>query len=103
LSDERPSTLVVGAIRYRIAYVYDLHDSNGGRVEAALHANEALIEVEARLDPQERYVSLLHEALHIILRQAGYANDAVDDDILDALCYGIATIYRYNEYLKDFL
>lgn len=99
--NDRPNILEVGAIRYRIAYVYDLHDAEGRAVEASLHPNHALIEVEAGLDRQEQLVTIWHEALHLVLRQAGHPKGTVSDDVLESLSYGIMNLLRHNPYLRE--
>jgi hypothetical protein len=98
---ERPVRILIGGILYRIEYVYDLHDREGNLAQAALRWGEAIIEVESRLDPQEQRVSIWHEAIHLILRQAGYVNGEVPEDAIDSLGYGITSALRQNAFLRQ--
>lgn len=93
---ERIQQVRIGPITYRVEYVYDLHDQHGESVHGTHYAHHALIEIEARLDAQEQRVTLWHEILHAVLHQAGYSSDAISEDILELLSYGILEVLIDN-------
>lgn len=90
--------LQIGAIRYTVEEVDDLHKftAEGTRqwLQGQVLYHEATIRIDSELAADVKIVALWHEAIHALLDQAGI--DAHDENAVIALGYGIVRLLRDN-------
>jgi len=95
-----PNKLYIGGITYRIAEIERLLADDGRRkLSGNIRYDECEIRIEAGMDVQSTRQIIWHEVLHGILTQAGHC-DAIKEQIIDALAYGIVDVLKQNPWLR---
>ena len=92
--------LKVGAITFALTYVPGLKDDGKALWGHVVHQN-ARVAIESRNDPQLIYHTTWHEVLHIIFEQAGRAELAKDEEVIDLLAYGIMQVLQDNPWIAE--
>ena len=88
----------IGAIDFKVAEVdslWTVADGENIKVNGVLYSHLALIEIDEGLPDVIKQVCLWHEAIHEILNQAGIIEH--DENIVEALGYGIVALLRDND------
>jgi hypothetical protein len=83
----------IGPVVYKVVKVKELADAPG-LLHGDINYGRCRIRLSADDDPQLRYVTLWHEALHGILHAAGIEEH--DEPTIIALSHGIAQIIKDN-------
>lgn len=95
--------LKIGAVRYRVKEVGDLHRTDADGRKQWLHGqilwSDAEIRIEADQNADRKIVTLWHEALHGILENAGQSEQPEAEII--ALSFGIVQLLRDNPTLAQ--
>ena len=86
----------IGPIAYKVVMVKELA-ADVGMLHGDIRYDKCRIRLCADDDPQLRYVTLWHEAIHGILHAAGIEDH--DEPMIVALSYGIAQIIKDNPQL----
>lgn len=86
-------TIQIGPMTFTIKEIRNLndtaHDLNG-----SVDLSECVIKVREGIDPQVKFETIWHEAIHVILEQAGIPNHK--EKIVTALAYGIINLLKQN-------
>ncbi len=94
----------IGAVTYNIKELDDLHDVDGEGRKVYFHGridySEALVKIAEDQAHDVKVVTLWHELLHAILKNAGY--DDHSETHIDALAYGLIQVMRDNRPLVDY-
>lgn len=92
-------SLKIGAIRYEVSEKPDLHSFNGEWKKTFLDGHikhgEAKIYIDEELDPQVKTATIIHEAVHGILVNAG-AGEEVSEKAIVALGFGLMSLLQDN-------
>lgn len=95
---ELPDKVQIGPIPYSVKEVDDLHDVNDEGKKRWLHGvikwASATIEVERGQSEDVKVTTLVHEALHGILNNAG--QDDHPESMIIALGFGLVQLLRDN-------
>lgn len=93
-------TVKVGAIVYRVMEVERLVAS-GRKVFGEVEHAACVIRIEATNGPQTKRQTLWHEAIHLILTHAGRTKESNDENLVDALAYGVMGVVQDNPWLAE--
>lgn len=91
-----PERVQIGPTTYQVAVVEELADGSA-ELYGDIDYGKCRIRITAESDAQKQRVTLWHEVLHAILYQAGMTDH--DEQVIDALAYGITQALRENEAL----
>lgn len=98
-------TLLIGGVTYDVSFVEGLKDFRDDNTFRNLHGDIGYgstdIRIESRQSEQIQRVTLLHEAIHAILHQAGH--DDHPEAMVIALGFGLYDLLRNNEGLLEWL
>ncbi len=86
-------SLKIGAIRFKVVYVPDLH-AKDEKADGYIQHHNTRISLEASMNHQATTQTLLHEAVHAIAAQIGKQN--MNENTVDALAYGVYQLMRDN-------
>ena len=94
-----------GAAVYSVEIVPRLVDDEH-KLRGQINHNACLIEVEESLDPQDQFITLLHECIHYYLSQFGH-NDAINparaEGVVNTIATGMTLVLRKNPILITML
>lgn len=92
------SEIKVGPVRYKVEYVHGLMGSgDGGEAVGLLGCHDyfnKVIQVDATMPKRHLPITLLHEAIHGILSQAGQIEHP--EGLVRAMAFGLATLIQDN-------
>ena len=89
-------TIIIGGIPYKLSPTEDIKDHNGNLAWGTVSHGEGEISYDSNQRGFPRAVTITHEALHVILTQAGVDQNEVEDNVIDALAYGIVSFIIQN-------
>jgi len=92
-----PSIIRIGGTDYAVIEVKDLRDGNTG-LNGHIVYNACEIRVEVEMSPHVQWITTWHEVIHGILVHAGISDH--NEQVIEALGYGIAQVLRDNEWLR---
>jgi len=93
-------TIKVGPIAYTMREIGDLHDG-GKRLFGQVNYDDCEILIHAGNAAQQRRQTVWHEIVHIILTQAGRNEDSGNEQLVDALAYGLMDVIESNPWLTE--
>ena len=76
--EDKESRLEIGGIDYRVLYPYSMDDGSLGETDVG---NSTIYVVTGETSVQKQQQTLIHEALHAMLHEAGL-DDSVNDESL---------------------
>jgi len=91
-------TVKIGPIAYALVEVGDLH-SGGVELDGQVRHCLSEIRIERDQEEQSKTQTLWHEIVHIILNQAGRREDSKNEDLVEALAYGLMGVIQDNPWL----
>ena len=89
------TTIQIGPIAYAVITVDDLSGPAGRRC-GECDPWKSRIRLDGDMDPQLRAVALWHEIQHAILFGAGVPVEEHNEQHIDALAYGLVSLFRDN-------
>lgn len=101
----RLTAVKVGAVTYDVAFVDNLVDLRDDGTWKGLHGRvgytDCKIKIEADQNEQVQHATVLHEAIHAILHNAGH--DDHDENLVVALGFGLHALLKENPDLVTWL
>jgi hypothetical protein len=94
-----PKHIRIGGTDYALSEIADLRDGDLD-LNGHITYNDQTINIEAKMSPHVKWLTVWHEVLHGILSHAGI--DEQDEQTVLALGYGITQVLRDNEWLREF-
>src|SRR5687768_2533391 len=91
---QKIDSLKIGAIRYSVQYVKDLHRGDH-KLDGHIQHGQTKISVEADLSHQAATQTILHETLHAIATQIGRP-ELLKEPVIDALAFGLFQVLHDN-------
>ena len=88
--------ITIGPLSYAVVEVEELASASG-ELYGDINYERCRIRIRAESDPQIKHVTLWHEVLHGILRNAAIEDH--DEQQIDALAHGIIQVLRDNPQL----
>ena len=100
-------TLDFGAAVYKVEYVERLlGDDDSEKLRGQISHTDCLVKLEESLDPQDQFITTLHECFHYYLSQYGHS-DAINpsrlEGVINTLAVGMTALLRKNPALITML
>ena len=100
-------TIDFGAAVYKVEYVERLlGDDDSEKLRGQISHTDCLVKLEESLDPQDQFITTLHECLHYYISQYGHS-DSINpnrlEGVINTLAVGMTALLRKNPALITML
>lgn len=92
------NTLQVGPVPYRLEFIPDLRDDDNRtlRLHGQVKYGLCVIQIDANDAPALQRITILHEAIHVLLENAGIEHG---ENVPMTLSFGMAQLLKDNPWL----
>lgn len=100
MAKRRLKSIDFGAAVYKVSYVERLlGDDANEKLRGQISHTECLVKLEESLDPQDQFITTIHECLHYYISQYGHSdaiNPARLEGVINTLAVGMTALLRRN-------